>query len=359
MGCPLAKRLSKPSAARWPTAVDLFSGSGAATEALKRRHFRVVAAVDNDPVACATYRANHPTVNLIEKDVREVNPAEIRRRNLRGRNLGLLVVCAPCQPFSNQNRKRDSDNRDRLILQAGRFARILKPRLIFFENVPGLASDSRSDLLAELARELGDEYTLGAPERVDAADYGVPQRRARCILLAARKAIPPALPAPTTPQKKRLTVRHAIGRLLRLSSGQADPKDPLHAARVHQPIALRRLAAIPKNGGSRSSLPPHLRLACHTGCRGYPDVYGRMRWNDVAPTLTTGCTDVTRGRFAHPQDDRAITLREAALLQTFPRCYRFEGNANEVATQIGNAVPVNLIDALIPTFRIIVAARRP
>jgi DNA (cytosine-5)-methyltransferase 1 len=335
------------------TAVDLYSGSGAVTAALKQRHFRVVAAVDNDPIACETYRRNHPAVRIIEKDIRRVDPSEIRRKDLGGSNLDLLVVCAPCQPFSSQNRKKGCDDRSDLILEAGRFARVLRPRVILFENVPGLASPRHSRILKALKRELGKQYKLSMPERVDAADFGVPQRRIRCIMLATRGASPPKLCEPITPDGERVTVRKTIGKLRPLRSGESDPKDVLHSARTHQHIALERLAAIPKDGGSRSAIPKRLQLTCHTnvGSTKFPDVYGRMKWDDVAPTLTTGCTDITRGRFAHPRDDRAITLREAALLQTFPREYHFSGYSGDIHTQIGNAVPVQLIDALVPTLR--------
>ncbi|WP_243375045.1 DNA cytosine methyltransferase [Microvirga solisilvae] len=340
----------------WPTVVDLFCGSGAVSEALKKRHFKVVAAIDNDPVACATYAANHPRVHLYKQDIRSVDPKTIRRVDLGGKDVDLLVVCAPCQPFSNQNRKREGDARADLILEAGRFARVLKPRLIFFENVPGLASPKNSELLCSLAEELGAEYQLGEPYTIDAADFGVPQRRVRTIMFAAPHRLP-SLPKPLTPPGARITVRQALKGLSKLKAGERDPKDPLHAARNHQPIALKRLGAIPRDGGSRAALPRELELACHAklSSKKYPDVYGRMRWNDVAPTLTTGCTDVTRGRFAHPEEDRAITLREAALLQTFPSQYHFKGNLSEIATQIGNAVPVALLEALIPTFRAAIA----
>lgn len=331
-------------------AVDLFSGSGAVTTALKNCGFTVVAAVDNDPLACATYRANHPHTTMIEEPIQEVNPAHIRANCAAGEDIDLMVVCAPCQPFSSQNRKRGKDDRSKLILQAGRFARELCPKIIFFENVPGIAL--HDSLLDELKAELGPSYTLGDPHRVDAADYGVPQRRVRCIMLATRNSEPPALPAPTTPISHRTTVQDAIGHLRRLKAGERDPDDALHASRNHTSIARRRLASIPKDGGSRSSLPAELVLPCHVsvGPSKYPDVYGRMSWGEVAPTLTTGCTDVTRGRFAHPDDDRAITPREAALLQTFPSGYVFKGTMSDIQVQIGNAVPVKLVEAFAPTF---------
>ena len=121
-------------------------------------------------------------------------------------------------------------------------------------------------------------------------------------------------------------------------------------------MALERLKYIPRDGGSRDSLPNRLQLACHKGHKGHPDVYGRMTWDAVAPTLTTGCTDLTRGRFGHPRDDRAVTLREAARLQTFPDNYRFLGNSKEIATQIGNAVPIRLIEQLAPTLKSLLKA---
>lgn len=155
------------------------------------------------------------------------------------------------------------------------------------------------------------------------------------------------------PEKKKSTVFDAIGGLRPLRSGESDPDDPLHKARRHKQIVLDRLKHIPANGGSRNALPFQLRLACHIRAddNSYPDVYGRMRWDNVAPTLTTGCTDVTKGRFAHPEQDRAITLREAALLQGFPVDYQFAGNSGAISTQIGNAVPLGLVEGLAPLMR--------
>jgi len=336
----------------WPTAVDLFAGCGGVTEALKNRHFRVVAAVDKDPVACRTFRKNHPTVRLYEKDVEDVSPLEIREELLTSQDLDLLTVCAPCQPFSSQGQKNTRDYRSRLILSTVRFAEILKPAMIFFENVPGLANARFSPILNTLRlclEILG--YCVGEPSLVDAANYRVPQRRKRFLLLAKRKALPPQIPRPVTPEGMRTTVRQAIGALPRLRPGDRDGLDPLHFARVHHSISLKRLSHIPPDGGSRFSLPTDLVLKCHEGHSGHPDVYGRMRWDDVAPTLTTGCTDITKGRFAHPEDHRAISLREAARLQTFKDTYQFEGNSSQIAIQIGNAVPVRFVEELCPTLR--------
>ena len=344
------------SSMQWPTAIDLFCGCGGVTAGLRAARFKVIAAVDNDPIACRTYRSNHPSVCLIEKDITQIDPWSIKRRLLGECTLDLLVVCAPCQPFSSQHRSSAEDDRTSLVLQTIRFSRALQPKLILFENVPGLTAPRFKELRERLSTGLREQgYFLGRTERLDAADYGVPQRRVRCIMLARKDQIPPELPQRDL-EVVQATVRTAIHDLRPLDSGECDPSDELHFARSHRPVALERLKHIPKDGGSRDSLPRDLQLDCHKGHKGHPDVYGRISWDTVSPTLTTGCTDLTRGRFGHPRDDRALTLREAARLQTFPDNYRFLGNSNEIATQIGNAVPVRLIQKLAPTLRSVLRA---
>lgn len=266
-----------------------------------------------------------------------------------GRRLDLLVVCAPCQPFSSQNRNKGNDDREDLILESVKFVCELKPKLVFFENVPGLHN---SPVLALLRKRLSKAgYALSDKFRVDAATLGVPQRRLRCIMLASPNASAADIFGDGLPDLPKKTVREAFAGFQSLKSGEASESDPLHFARNHRDIALERLKYIRKDGGDRFDLPPHLELNCHKGYQGHPDVYGRMKWDDVAPTLTTGCTDLTRGRFAHPEDDRAITLREAAALQTFPDSFRFKGSPKEIAMQIGNAVPVAMVENLAPVFR--------
>ena len=337
---------------RWPTVVDLYSGCGGVTAALRHQRFKVVAAVDNDPLAGKTYTRNNKGVHLYLEDIRAVAPESIRQGQLKGTDLDLLIVCSPCQPFSNQNRNRGNDLRADLILQAPRFAKILRPKIIFFENVPGLANVEVSAILVNLQHKLKTiGYELSSPSTIDLADYGVPQRRLRCVLFATQSGYSIKLPAPTTQGRLRKSVRMAIGNLAPLASGEIDRDDPLHFARNHRSIALRRMSQIKKNGGDRFSLSAELELACHKGVKGFPDVYGRMWWDRVAPTLTTGCTDITRGRYMHPTQNRAITLREAARLQTFPDSYVFEGNASQIATQIGNAVPPAFIELLAPTLK--------
>lgn len=334
-----------------PLAIDLFCGCGGVTEGLKQAGFSVVAAVDNDPICCQTYRLNHPEVELIEKDICKTSVSKLKKI-LGKRKLTLLVVCAPCQPFSSLNKSKKPDDRIYLILQSVRFAKTLRPQYVLFENVPGIAKNSIviNHLKSEFIK-LG--YCISEPEQIDAADYSVPQRRIRCVIVASRKK-PVKLPPPITPTGHRRTVRDTIEKLP--AAGMTNSEDPLHVCRKHKKITIARLQHISHDGGSRNELPDDLVLKCHKKLdeageeTHYCDVYGRMHWDKVAPTLTTGCTDVTKGRYAHPVFDRAITLREAALLQTFPRNYRFYGKPGEIAKQIGNAVPVALAKNLAAVF---------
>lgn len=345
----------RPSAAdkcRKLLAVDLFCGSGAVSSGLKSENFSVLIALDNDPVARMTYELNHPEVEFIPEDIKKITREDAYRvanRLLPKGQLDLLVICAPCQPFSNQNRKRaQGDDRADLVLEAVKFVAAFEPKVVFIENVPGITSHGPVEKLSRFLLEHG--YYLSTPRKLDAADLGVPQRRERCIMIASQAEEVAKTFGSNISHLPRKNVFSAIGHLPALESGQISPDDPLHAARRHQPITLERLRHIPQDGGSRHSLPPELRLKCHENWddNSFPDVYGRMKWGDVAPTLTTGCSDVTKGRFAHPRDDRAITLREAALLQSFPEDYQFFGNSGQIARQIGNAVPVGMVRALSP-----------
>uniref|UniRef100_A0A9E7ZXB3 Cytosine-specific methyltransferase n=1 Tax=Bosea sp. NBC_00436 TaxID=2969620 RepID=A0A9E7ZXB3_9HYPH len=341
-----------------PNVVDLFCGSGGVSLGLRAAGWKILAACDNDPFAAATYKSNHPDTAFIEGDIEQDKTVRRIAAAVRRRKVDLLVICAPCQPFSSQNRHRGDDEREQLIVRALALAARLKPRLIFFENVPGLATPAYQSIVAEVRFRLAEMgYVLSEPLVRDAALFGVPQRRKRCIMVAAKcqKAIDAFLKLNVEVPEK--TVLAAISDLPKLASGEAAPDDALHRARSHLPIALERLSHIPRDGGSRKSLPERLQLNCHKGKdKSFSDVYGRMAWKSVAPTLTTGCTDITRGRFAHPEQDRAITLREAARIQSFPDDYVFSGSSSDVARQIGNAVPPDMIKAFAPAFAAALAA---
>lgn len=329
------------------TLIDLFAGCGGGSLGFRRAGLRAVAAVELDSDAAEAYEANvgvRPLVN----DIRKVTGEDLlRAAGLKRGECTLLFGCPPCQSFTDLRRGMLSSRRDRarnsLLREYLRLAGDVLPRHIAFENVPGMLSPRwrpRFDELLEGLVELGYEY---AWDVFDAADFGVPQRRRRVLVIASRVASP-VLPAAThgevgsADELPWVTVREAIGALMLLASGETDPADVYHRARRHSPLALRRLRAIPE-GGARTDLPEDLQLACHKNHSGHYDIYGRMWWNRPAPTLTSGCTNVTRGRFAHPEQDRAITLREAMELQTFPRSAVLRGSLDEMALQVGNAVP--------------------
>ena len=253
-------------------AIDLFCGSGAVSAGITHAGFRVIAAVDNDPVTCNTYRLNHPSVDLIEEDIKRVDPRLILKRHPESLGLDLLIVCAPCQPFSSQNRKRVDDPRATLLLESIKFVAALKPKCVLYENVPGLASPSNLHVLGDLRFQLEKlGYLLGEPRKIDAADLGVPQRRLRCVMIASQSPAAVKVFGETELATKRMTVRMAIGHLPALKSGETDATDLLHQARSHRPIALKRLASIPKDGGSRFDLPKQLVLTCHVGKKGFPE----------------------------------------------------------------------------------------
>lgn len=344
-----------------PTLIDLFAGCGGVTTGFKAKNFKVLAAVEFDPIIAQTYRLNHPEVIVYEDNICHISPDSVMHDcQLAPGQLTVLSVCAPCQPFSKQNRNRNSDSRALLVLESLRFIEVFRPVFVFFENVPGLGQ--HSTILKDLIDGLNNlGYQTSQPIIIDAVNYGVPQFRKRFILLATFLNIDLSLPPPThfAPETAKrlgkspwLTVGDAFFGLSVISSGEQDKNDPLHKARNHSLLTLERLKYIPHNGGSRKSMPDHLELLCHkrSSTIGYHDVYGRMDLNKPANTLTTGCTNITKGRFAHPISNRAITLREAARLQTFPDTYKFAGNYDQISAQIGNAVPVKLAEALADHF---------
>jgi DNA (cytosine-5)-methyltransferase 1 len=322
-----------------PIAIDLFSGCGGLTLGLKRAGFRVIGAVELEPLAIETYRANHASVTLWSKDIRKLTVAQIMRRlKLRPGQLDLLAGCPPCQGFSTMTtlngRFTNRDPRNDLVFEFLRFVRGLRPRAIMMENVPGLAKNRRiSKVVAEL-RALGYHCNHGV---LDAARYGVPQRRRRFILLAGRQTEIPFAP----PSNRTHTVREAFRKLKNRTK-----RDPLHnLPERHSNKVMRLIRRIPKNGGSRLDLKPKNQLNCHRKCDGFKDVYGRMAWQEVAPTITSGCCNPSKGRFLHPVLNRAISLREAAILQTFPATYYFSIRRGKfpAAQMIGNALPPEFV----------------
>lgn len=320
-------------------ALDLFAGAGGLTLGLKNAGFEVLAAIDADPLASATYHANHPRTTVLCADIKKISPAKLMKDlNLRAGSLDLLAGCPPCQGFSRirtlngarEGDEADAENND-LVLAFLKFALVFQPKAILLENVPGLARDDRLEVLK---RRLSTRGYQIAEAVVNASNYGVPQSRNRFVLLAAKKFTPLLAEA----KSKSLTVRDALGHL----PPPGASGDPLHDYEVNRaPLVRKIIAAVPKDGGSRHDLPDKLVLRCHRKTDGFKDVYGRMKWNSPSPTITGGCINPSKGRFLHPDQDRAITLREAALLQGFPRNYKFDLSRGRypAAQMIGNAFP--------------------
>lgn len=325
---------------RRPSAIDLFSGCGGLTLGLRQAGFRVLGAVEWDPLAVETYETNHPSVHLWAEDIRKVSVAQVRRElGLRPGSLDLLAGCPPCQGFSTMttlNGKRPRrDPRNSLVLEFVRFVRGLKPKAVMLENVPGLESDQRMVRLRGALKRLGYECNSAV---LDASDYGVPQRRRRFILLAGRGT---TIPFAREVRVKR-TVRDAFANL----NYNRARKDTLHTlGESRSPAVVQRIRRIPKNGGSRADLGAGNQLDCHRNCDGFRDVYGRMAWDQPSPTITGGCCNPSKGRFLHPTRNRCISLREAALLQTFPPTYFFSTRRGKfpAAQMIGNALPPEFI----------------
>ena len=316
--------------------IDIFSGVGGLSEGMHQADFKTELAFEIDEIASKAYQSNHPDTTVITKDIRKVSIASIKRK-LNGKKIHLLAGCPPCQGFSSirrLNRKEAiSDDRNSLIMEYVRLVKALKPLTIMMENVPGLI---HYDLFKKALDILRNELKYHVDYKiVNVRDYGVPQNRKRLVLVGS--LLGEISVAKSIEEKK--TVRDTIGNLP-LPSKSTDVLHkifPEHTAEVQERINLT-----PKNGGSRKDLPEKYILNCHKGKNiGFNDVYGRLRWDDFSTTITGGCLNPSKGRFLHPEQNRNISAREAALLQSFPPDYIFPTDApkSNIALMIGNALP--------------------
>ncbi|MDP3041750.1 MAG: DNA cytosine methyltransferase [Candidatus Omnitrophota bacterium] len=335
-----------------PVAIDLFCGAGGLTLGLKKAGFEVVAGVELRPEIAKTYKANHRKTKLLVKDVKQVTGEELFK--LTGKEeIDLVAGCPPCQGFSQltEKYKRD-DPRNGLVLEMARIIEETKPRMVMMENVPRITTKGKEilDGFVEKLKSLGYVVNMGI---LQMADYGVPQSRRRFVLLAGRGfeiSLPKRTHAYKADSKENLkpwlTLSEAIRgfpkpvKLSFTEKNDGPEKFNWHVVRDLQKISIDRLKAI-KQGDNRLALPRHLRPKCHkTKKAGFHNVYGRLRWNYVSSSITTGCTTVCMGRFGHPIEDRTISVREAALIQTFPFNYRFKTKFISTACNlVGNALP--------------------
>lgn len=329
-------------------AVDLFCGAGGLTRGLEAAGVNVVLGVDIDPECAFPYNSNNKA-KFLQKSVEELSLADLEPV-LQGKALTLLAGCAPCQPFSKYQRGKidSSDDRWNLLSHFGRLVREMKPDIVTMENVPRLANE---DVFQNFVRALKKEGFHVSHSVVNCTDYGVPQSRQRLVLLASKLG-PIELDKPKIAARRHRTVRDAIIGLPRLKAGEADPKDPMHQACELSALNLKRIKAS-KPGGTWRDWSDELVADCHRKPTGqtYPSVYGRMEWDAPAPTMTTQFYGFGNGRFGHPEQNRAISLREGAILQSFPRGYKFVPpgkpvHRKSVGRLIGNAVPVNLGKAI-------------
>lgn len=339
--------------------IDLFSGPGGMSSGFAQlpEHFNHIAAVDieagkpglktskgTETYCNSTYERNIGVVPY-KADLSKLDPAELRYNvGIAQGDLGVLISCAPCTGFSQKMARNlvEDDPRNHLVERTGLFVEEFMPAFLVMENVKELLSGKHRhhfDGLRRKLRELG--YSLHA-EVYNLANYGLPQKRNRAILIARRDGLP--VNGLTHPVALPRTVRDAIAHLPPLVAGQTDPDDPMHACPSHTSVTLERMKAIPRNGGSWGDIVqthPHLLIPSMIGKRAgsYPDVYGRMWWDRPAPTITRECASPGNGRYTHPEQDRMLSVREMALLQGFPADYYFEGTLTQKYNQIGDAVP--------------------
>lgn len=324
-------------------AIDLFCGVGGLTHGLERAGIEVRLGVDIDPACEYPFTANNKAKFLL-RSVEDLGVNDLKQFYKKG-EIKLLAGCAPCQTFSTYNQKADeSDNRWWLLKHFSRLVSGLLPELVTMENVPGLEDQNVFHQFVSDLRNDGYSVNYGV---INCAQYGIPQKRNRLVLLASQIG-PLAVLTPEQFGNRACSVMEAIGKLPPIKAGSTHPDDPLHRSSELSDINLLRIRAS-KPGGTWRDWPNELLVKCHTKSTGktYPSVYGRMSWDEPSPTITTQFYGYGNGRFGHPEQDRAISLREGAILQSFPIDYKFTRPGDPILQRsigrlIGNAVPVTL-----------------
>lgn len=325
--------------------IDLFCGVGGLTHGFVLEGFKVLAGFDIDNSCAYAYEKNNEA-KFIHADVTEVAAAAVSKLYTQDA-LKILVGCAPCQPFSSYNFKTKGEKKWHLLGEFARMIDEIKPDIVSMENVPQLLNFKKEDVLSSFLEVLRDNKYHVSMNVVECHKYGLPQKRKRLVLLASKLGEISIVPE-THNQSNYVTVRDTIAELPKISHGEKHTGDHLHRCSRLTEINLTRIRQS-KPGGTWRDWDEGIRLACHKKSSGktYVSVYGRMKWDEPSPTITTQFVGIGNGRFGHPEQDRAISIREAALLQSFPREYEFcpadkQQNSRSIAIHIGNAVPVLL-----------------
>jgi len=330
------------------SAVDLFCGIGGLSYGFKQAGIDVKAGIDFDN-ACKYAFETNCNAKFIHQDISNVKKEDIEKF-YDSDDIRVLVGCAPCQPFSTYTLSGDKqkDQRWQLLYEFARLIKETQPEIVSMENVPNLLNFKKEPVFENFVKRLKEDGYHVWYKIIYSPDYGIPQKRKRLVLLGSKKG-EIKLIDPTHKKEEYLTVKDAIGHLEKINSGETSTKDFVHKASKLSDKNLKRIRQSKQGGSWKRDWDEELKLDCHKKDKGksYGSVYGRMSWNEPSPTMTTFCTGIGNGRFGHPEQDRAISLREAGILQTFPIEYKFASSAEnlkftQVSKQIGNAVPPRL-----------------
>lgn len=347
-------------------AIDLFCGAGGLSSGLKKSGFQICLGVDIDRAALNTYKLNLKSTKILIKDIKQVTGKEITQlTGLKKHDNFLLAGCPPCQGFSNLGKRDADDEKNQLVYEYIRIIYELEPTFILMENVPGMSEGVGKEIFKKVVEALQKLYYVEYGT-LNAADYGVPQTRKRLVLHGIRKDIYKIialksnetpiklLPQPTHSQIKRkgfkrwTTVGDSILDLPPINAGETYENNGIknHKARRLSQTNIERLQEIRDNGGDKTNISENLKLECHKKKNvSYTDTYGIIDIAKPAPTITSGCTIISKGRYCHPTQNRGLSVREAARLQSFDDEFEFVGNIGEMSLQIGNAVPPKLAQA--------------
>ena len=345
-------------------AIDLFCGAGGLSTGLKKSGFRLCLGVDIDEKALKTYKCNLKRTKVLKEDIKKVTGEKITElTGINRRDNFLLAGCPPCQGFSSLGKRDANDEKNELVYEYIRIINELEPSFILMENVPGMSTGVGKEIFKQVVKELKENYHVEYAT-LNAADFGVPQIRKRLVLHGIRNDVydnlgldkekQKLLPKPTHSKEKKkgyrkwVTVRKAIFDLPILGAGESydDGIIKNHKARSLSETNIERLREIRLHGGDREMISEELQLECHKKENvSYTDTYGIIDPDKPAPTITSGCTIISKGRYCHPTQNRGLSIREAARLQSFDDKFEFQGNMGEMSLQIGNAVPPKLAQA--------------